>query len=281
MNEEQKEAYIWEVNLVKERYHDLDLRFDQMEKIYLFEKFNDKFHLLNDVHLGDFERREYFYLILKSILDTEQYERFHKSNINQEKQLEASIIEADENRQGELDELQQTIRFFRDDLHRPLMRDTRFRLLAAVFSKKSNYLANEYHDWLKARRQRISFLHFRTYRDLAPNALKLALLRLELEHIWPNYQDFSTTLDEVSKTIAHYLYQRFEDFRFEHAAELQSISNRIRAYFKPQQETQKARGGWHVIIKEQDEEESKKNFFMSIVLLNSTEYEWKSNNYQY
>ena len=104
------EEYKWYVKLVQDRNHNLNLTFEQAEKVYKHEQDKDTYSQKH--YFSAWEEWDYELTIFKEILNEEQfknYETFLKENIQR---YEQNLVELDSERINEIAYNEELINFY-------------------------------------------------------------------------------------------------------------------------------------------------------------------------
>ncbi len=197
------------LNWVKDRYHSLNLTFEQAEKIYYYEQ--DKNHYSSKHYFSNWEEWDYELTVFKEILNEEQfsyYENFLKNNIQR---YEQDLIRQDEERANDMPFLEEQIAFYEKEFLATVFKDWYIRDAWMISEKnKVAYLRTEYQNFLNETKKEIITQHFRHYRRFKPNELKVSLLRHQFYSIFPQYDFFEHQMDQPTKAVADYLKKDIE-----------------------------------------------------------------------
>ena len=265
------DEYKWYINLVKERYHTLDLTFEQAEKVYRYEQ--DK-EIYSDKHyFSVWEEWDYERTIFKQILNDEQFKTY-ETNLNESiQQYGQRLIEQDKENSNEIAYQEALIDFYETQFLPEFFKDPFMRFGWLLSDKaKVEYLRAEYKNYLNDTKKEMLTNHFRHNRTFKPNDLKLWLLRYKLYCVFPNYHYFKIKMDEPTKAVAHFINTKLhlpdhiDELLIRKLKELQDFSE---ANFKKYYNDTR---GWHVIGGQQTDEEKKENRAMSLLLLDEGKY---------
>lgn len=267
------EDYKWHINLVKDRHHALNLSFEQAEQIYKYEQDKNKFSEKH--YFSVWEEWDYEISTFRQILTTAQlkgYEEYMYENIKRHEQW---LVEQDNEKTNEITYLQELQVYYENEFLPDLYKDPFIFSYPKLHSDnlKIEFLKSEYKAFLNDRKKQILTEHFRFNRLFKPNELKASLLKHKLSYLWPDYNFFKYSCDEVTRTVIEYIKKRVKNFP-EQTEKL--LSNKI-AEFKVFNEGnfKKYYGdttGWHVVIGQLTEEEEKEEKLMTLLLVDIAKY---------
>ncbi|PZR30005.1 MAG: hypothetical protein DI535_00445 [Citrobacter freundii] len=263
------EAYNWYINLVKDRYHQLDLSFEQAEKIYHYQEEKD---IYSDKHFFSvWEEWDYERTVFREILNDDQFEKYDKVLQHQIKRYEQSLAAEDVERTNEILYHEEMINFYEQDFLPELFKDPFIRYGWSVLEKnKVDYLRNEYQRFLRNLKKELLTNHFRQNRTFKPTEFKLSLLRHKLHTLFPDYQYFKNQMDEPTRTIADYLKTKARNLPDETEKLLAKKFNELREFndrnFKKHYGDKRSEG-WHVEFVQFTPEEERENRSMTLLLL--------------
>lgn len=206
------EEHQWNIAIVKDRYHSLQLTFEQAEQVYKFEQ--DKGVYSADHSFSFWEERDYDYSMFKKVLNPEQLVIFEEWRNNTLESYQRSLVEQDQRNLIEIERHQQLFNYYNEQLL-PTFFDNAVIMAFPMFSKdkmKIDFLKAEYKQFLNEQKKRILVSHFRDNRIFAPNQLKASMLRHNLDYLWPEYDHFKSLMDEPTKSIAYYLTNQFRHY---------------------------------------------------------------------
>lgn len=267
------EEYNWHISLVKDRYHTLNLSFEQAEQVHRYEQEKNTF---SDKHFFSvWEEWDYELTTFREILNEEQTKLYEEHLHASIKRYEQSQIEHDVERTNEISYYEELIRFYEENFLPDLFKD-RFIRFDWLLSDKSKieYLRNEYKRFLNDTKKEILTSHFRHNRTFKPNELKLSLLRHKLCYIFPDYGYFKHGMDEPTRAVVDYLKikvrhlpEETEHLLTRKYKELKEFSD---SNFK--KHYGEIKDGWHVVARELSDEEVKEHRSMSLLLFDQEKY---------
>jgi len=267
------EEYKWYVKLVQDRNHNLNLTFEQAEKVYKHEQ--DKNTYSEKHYFSAWEEWDYELTIFKEILNEEQfknYETFLKENIQR---YEQSLVELDSERINEIAYNEELINFYETQFLPDFFKDPFLLTFGWLSADKAkiDYLRTEYKNYLNDTKKSILTSHFRHHRTFKPKELKLSLLQHKLSYIFPNYTSFKHEMDKPTLAVAHYLKTKFQylpdtldDLLTRKYNELKEFND---ANFKKYYGEIR---GWHVVVGQITPEEEKEHRAMTLLLLDKEKY---------
>ncbi len=266
------EEYQWHINLVKDRYHALDLTFEQAKKIFEYEQ--DKNTYSEKHFFSQWEEWDYELVTFKEILDAGQFKKYEKFLNKNILRYEKSLMEQDNEKHKEVAYYEEQINFYETKLLPDFFQDRVLHLGFFLYDKaKIEYLKAEYARFLIDTKKEILTSHFRNSRTFEPNKLKVALLRHKLLFIFPNYSYFKHQMDEPTKAIVHFLNSKFfclpeniEKLLTRKLNELKEFNEEL--FKKYYGDT----SGWHVVIGKKSDEEDREHRIMTFLLLDEAKY---------
>lgn len=266
------EEYQLLVNFVKDRYHTLNLTFEQAEKVYKYEQEKDTYS--DKYFFSAWEEWDYELSAFRQILNDEQfnsYENFLNENIQR---YEQGLIEQDSEKLKEIACYEEQINFYEAYFLPDFFKDPFLRFSWLLNDKaKIEYLRTEYKLFLNDTKKEILTSHFRHNRTFKPNELKVALLRHKLTCLFPDYRHFKYQMDEPTKAVARffitkhrYLPDNIEKLLARKFKELRDFNEAI--FKKYYSDTR----GWHAVVGKQADEEEKESRVMTLLLLDEGKY---------
>ncbi|KIC94359.1 hypothetical protein [Flavihumibacter solisilvae] len=268
------ENYPLFVGLVQDRFHYLNLSFEQAEKVYQYEQ--DKESYSGEKGFTDWEERDYERTIMMEILTAEQfssYETIRNENIQQH---ERYLAEEDGGLANQFAYSTELINFYETVYLPEFLNDrniTRQYVRALNQAAKVEFLKKEYKKFLVDSKREILITHFRLYRTFKPNQLKLSLLHHSLSYIFPDYQAFKSRMDDATRTVAEYLKEKLQivpettdELFLRKSKELNEFVTAItKKYFGDPRE-------WNIAIGHYTPEQERENRIMFPLLLDKESY---------
>lgn len=266
------EEYQWQVNLVKDRYHALNLTYEQSEKVYKYEHDKETF---SEKHIfSAWEEWDYELTVFKNILNEEQFARYqliHKENIQNYEQI---LTQQDNEADNQTQYYEELLNFYENQFLPDFFNTAIFRFGFILSEKtKMEYLKKEYKRFLNDTKKEMLTNHFRYNRTFKPNELNVALLRHKLFYFLPNYQYFKYNMDEPTKAVAKFLYAKVQNLPEEIEELITDKFNRVKDFTqKLNQKYYTETAGWHVVVAQQSVEDEKENKIMTCLLLDEQKY---------
>ncbi|HJV20530.1 MAG TPA: hypothetical protein VJ552_11675 [Sediminibacterium sp.] len=266
------EEYQLLINLVMDRYHTLNLTFEQAEKVYKYEQEKDTYsakHFFSAWEEWDYELSEF-----RQILNEEQlasHENYLNGNSQRYKQ---SLVEQDSEKEKDIACYEEQINFYETQFLPDFFKDPYLRFSWLLNDNaKIEYLRTEYKLFLNDTKKEILINHFRHYRVFKPNELKVALLQHKLSCLLPNYRQFKCQMDEPTKAVAlffitkhRYLPDNIEKLLARKFKELKIFNEAIfKKYYSDI-------GGWRAEVGQQSDEEENESRVMALLLLDEGKY---------
>lgn len=201
------EEYNWFVNLVKDRHNELDLSFEQAEKIYQYEQIKGAY---SDKHyFSVWEEWDYEWTTFKEILYPNQLNKYEQFLSENSKRHIQNLIEDDTKITNQILYHQELLSFYEDQFVPDFFKSP-FTLSVLINEKsKIKYLKAEYRRFLIENRTEILTHHFRHYRTYMPNTLKLSLVRHKLSCVHPDYRSFQHQMDKPTRAVSEYLKVKY------------------------------------------------------------------------
>lgn len=266
------EEYQWQINLVKDRYQNLNLTSEQAEKIYKYEQ--DK-NIYSEKHkFSAWEEWDYELTTFKEILDPEQFKNYENSLKENIRHYEESLTELDNQQDKEIAYCEEQINFYETQFLPELFKAPFVRHgLLFIDKPKIEYLRTEYKRFLNDRKMEILTSHFRHNKTFKPKELKAALLRHRLSGIFPDYSFFKHQMDKPTKAIAHFLNSKYrylpdniEELLARKFGELKDFNEGLSKKYYPET------GGWRIVVGKMTDEEEKECRRMTLLLLDKEKY---------
>lgn len=266
-----KEA--WEIKSKQQMFrhqYGISITKEQAEKILSFEEQNAHFSFKHP--LSRWESADLEWATFKDILDDTQFREYE---VGWDASRSEYIEELKQNDKSDecLKRLDRAQRFL--DLHRSLF-TSRFKSVVIHYNlsadlPKLQYLRQEFDRFLLEERRAILARHFRENRTYAPNALKIQLLRWELNHYFPDYPAFEREMDAPTRPIADFLKTQTYIIKDEARKVLEGIREELNAFNQAEKKKIGKINGWHVtIFPEADEATVKMQLDMSLFLMNAS-----------
>ena len=198
-----------DVKRIQNQYQNLNLTFEQAEKIYRFERSKA---IYSDKHyFSQWEEWDYESTTFREILNDEQYVEYEKLISTAILLFEQSLKDQDQETSNEIAFWKDQIEFYESHFIVNFFREP-YLLFHGWFSSerpKISYLKTEYARFLNESKKELLTNHFRFNRKLTPTALKISLLRHDSTRILPNFLAFKQWMDEPTKAISDHLAARF------------------------------------------------------------------------
>lgn len=276
------EQYRWDVQNTGDVYPaEINLSYEQKEKMYLYSMSKMLVHKGIE-YLTDFEEWEHESMVFRTILNDEQFNIYSDHLAAMRKRHEEAISLNDQELVKEISKAESRIKFYREAIVQPILKSKDLILVTAADHKKLEYLRTEYKDWLTKQRHRISVHHFRDYKALSPNRLKLALLKHQLDYIFPDIFFFLSTLDQSASSLVEDLCEGFSKFHHLNEHRLTQVKKDLIDDKQQQQDALfEIPAIWITPKVITPVTISDKDFQLSIALIDQDEYGWISNDYIY
>jgi hypothetical protein len=267
MTEEQKEYSQY----VQARFENLDLTLDQAFQIHLHEE--EKNSLSSGYLMSTWEEYDFDFMKFRHILNDKQLNEFGKKLDDLHKSFAESEREQTESHQKRIKYLTELIAAadsFKSDIVslRPYVE------FSGEFQIKRTYLKEEYSKFIIDTNSEYTTQHLRFNKHYNELELKSHFLSNKLiMQCWPNYCFFKEKMDEPTKAVAKYCYDRvsstdnLDNFIKELFDKIAATSNSI---YKKHYQEEKPRG-W-VINLNSTEQEQKENRLMGLVLYDPKKY---------
>ena len=263
----------WQINLVKDRYHRLDLTFEQAEKIYQFEQERD---IHSEKHyFSSWEEFDYELSTFRQILTTEQLKIYEKETADKTKQHEQNLMDEDIETTKEIAYVQELLAYYENEFLPDLYNDTIISIYPKLqVSTKIDFLKSEYKQYLNDTKKAILTSHFRHYRLFKPKTIQAALLRHRLSYLLPDYRSFKFSADDPTKAVINYVNARIKKFPDQTEELLRKKFSGLSAFNEGM--SKKYYGepkGYRIIIGPPSEEEEREGRVMSLLLLDRQGYD--------
>jgi hypothetical protein len=192
----------WLISLVQSRYEWLSLTKEQAKQIYDYE-INIEGILSKEYIPSSWEEKHIEQYFFKPILTPEQFSLYQIKNSEQEKDAESYLIEDDIKAKKDIEYLNEVLKYYESDLIPKIFyHKAKFKIgLMPEVRDRISFLKGEYIQYLKRRTKEICVAHVRYSKNFQPNKLKVELLRLELDRVYPNYYLFKRASDDVIKEL--------------------------------------------------------------------------------
>jgi hypothetical protein len=200
----------WEIVAVQRHYEYLGLSDEQAARVALFEKETRNF-MSGASQFSYWEEREYEWDCFRGLLSAEQwavFEREWQANIQR---YEVQLRSADATEWSkEAAVYEEMIGWYRAVFIPGCRKEAlQSSLVPFLEREKIDYLRASYIFFLRRARQEALVNHYRQYRTYQPNGLRLALLRQELLHLWPDHNRFYREADAPTQAIAGFVLERY------------------------------------------------------------------------
>lgn len=267
------EDYQLDINLIKDRYHALDLTLEQAEQIFRFEE--DKKSYSEKYFFSFWEEMQYDLSIFRQILTIGQLEVYEKDMVENTMRYEQLLIEQDADKANEISYNQKMITYYEDVFLPELTQDLFIFSIPKLHRDhvKIEFLKSEYKIFLNERRRKILSEHFRHNRLFKPNELQAALLRHKLCYLWPDYSSFKHLADEATVAVIDYINMKIKIFP-DQTEELLSKKLEDRRVFNIGnfKNHYANTNGWHVVTDHSTEIEKREHRVMTLLLFDKFYY---------
>ncbi len=266
------EEYKWTINLVRDRYHQFKLSFEQAEKIFEFEKTLDLHS--TKYFFSTWEEEDFILDNFRKILNEKQLKKFigrQKQNIRRHEQ---HLTEGDKEQEKYIKYYNELIDFYEQRIVPEFLKEKiHIDIAISIESKaKVEFLKQEYKKYLDEQKLNILTSHYRHNKLFSPNQLEVKLLMHKLECIIPIYFSFKNHIDKPTKAVAnflikkyHYIPTRLENFfklkQQEYSSAIEEIKSKHIGEIK----------GWHTTITETELQQIE-NQIMQVVLMDKEKY---------
>lgn len=266
------EEYNCTINLVKERHYQLELTFEQAEKVYKYEQ--EKNLYSNEYYFSVWEEYDYLLDNFQKILNEKQFKAFLTRHNEDIKNHEQFLIDNDKEQIKYIAYHNELLEFYNQNLFPAFFKEKFLtQTVSLSFEKaKIEFLKKEYKSFLDS--QKVGFIssHYRNSRHYQPNSLQLALLRHKLNYVIPNFSLFKVKMDEPTKSVASFLLNKFQHILERHQDFFKRKEEELTFFAKSIQEKYIGElKGWHIAATE-TEEERKENQIMQVVLIDIEKY---------
>lgn len=263
-----------EIRFVKGRYHQLNLRPEQAEKVLQFENMKESHSRTH--FLSAWEELDFEFSVFRTLLSEDQmihYEQRTREILNSHIER---LIEQDNANEIWANQMREQTDYLKNELIPSILSDiiSFAKLSIAHDRSKIEYLRANYKTFLHDRRKQILVDHFRHNKTYAPIQLKSALLGHYSSCLLPNCVAFESWADEPTRAILAFVKAKLPrrtsdvtDFFLGKLSESKAAFERIKKKYHRHIE------GWHVWPPDPlPEEEERKNWMMSMLLLDSNAY---------
>ncbi|MFD2918938.1 hypothetical protein ACFS6H_04390 [Terrimonas rubra] len=262
-----------EIDQIQQVFQQFNLSEEQALRIYYHEK--EKSIFQNNLHFSYWEEADHDLHFFRSVLKEEQFRQYEQQLKDKILHHEHGLAVQDNDKQKEIAYYKEVLDYYKTTLL-PALTDLRFfPFFGLIFSERSkyNYLQSEYKKFVQYTRKDMLVHHFRNYRQLMPNQLKVSLLSHSLHFYLPDYSSFRDQMDIPTKSMAQYFEEKVcrvdktsKQAIVDIIAELDVFTNSIYPnYFEES-------CGWHVDIGI-SEEDAILNSLMSVLLIDKDHYE--------
>ncbi|WP_265990214.1 hypothetical protein [Larkinella insperata] len=258
---------------MQQQYSWLNVTLEQAKWLHRFEQDKNlpsNSHFFSEWEEWDFERATF-----QAILTGEQFEKYEERQKEVIRNAQINRVEEDKTKLEEI-AYHQTLLEFYDQILPEFFKNPRMMNPLFFEDTKIEFLKAEYKRFLAERKKGLLVHHFRFYRTLMPNTLKLSLLHHKLNHVWPNYSLFKLGMDEPTKAIATYLEEKHSyvlediyEFVTQRMDKLNALNAENFAKFEKTFHGPIAKAG------PETPEELQKNQLMSVLLLDKDQYGWQ------
>lgn len=257
------------VELVQDRYHYLDLTFEQAEQVLKYEAIRDTFspkHMLSAWEDWDYEL-----IAFQGLLNESQRIRYDELKERRYAQCIEISIQQDNERARWLDYHRAKIEYLKNNLIPSLYTQPSPVFPSAFHADrvKIDYLKACYKTFLHERRKEALVHHIRFQKTFAPNGLKEVMLTHYTQCLLPDYWAFENAMDAPTKSVAQFIKDRLyrqnpeiTEFQSQKLEELKEFDRlNYEKFYQPIE-------GWSVWTGQPfSEEEEKAHWAMSLLLL--------------
>ncbi|MFC5407793.1 hypothetical protein ACFPMF_00625 [Larkinella bovis] len=275
----QQEEHQWLIDIIKDRFQNmygLELTDEQAERIHQFE--DDKNVYSATDFFSEWEEWDFEWASFKDILTEQQFETYEEKRKGFIQQMETGLKEADRARAVEIDYHQELIGYYENEFLPDFFNDRFLQPLAILPETKTkvDFLKAEYRRYLIEYRKHVLVGHFRYARTFRPNLLRISLLQLKLNHLWPDYFYFKRKMDESTKAVAEYLEKKV-DYLDDRTYEFVRKKFDALTVFNQKNEANYFSDwtGFRFTIGEMPPEELRICRLMGLVLLDKARYDWR------
>jgi hypothetical protein len=265
--------YAWYKEMLGVNYRIPDLTDQQIDKILLYEKEKAGFTSLRTFSI--WEEADYERYVFQAFLTEDQLSVYTGTVAENIKFNEKAFIESDVKNVEFIRREEQRLNFYRNKFVPAVFSD--HSILINIISQKEqtkiNYLKDEYRRYLRKNKLDAIVYHFRHYRSLQPNQLKLTLILHEISSIWPDYKTFENHMDVPTKTVAYYLLDliRTNPAWFNELLELQT--NLLQGLQITNTDISvESIPGWHTAPKISSPEKERETMVMNFLLYDKEKY---------
>jgi len=267
-----REEYQVHINWVKDRYPELNLTFEQAEKVFKYVKDKDTY---SDKHyFSAWEEWDYELSTFKEILNADQFKKYQTVLNENIQRYEQSLIELDNDKTNEIAYCEEQINFYETQVLPDFFKEPIIRMSLFINDKsKIKYLKEQYKHFLNETKKEILVNHFRHNRTFKPKELQVALLRHKLSYIFPDYNFFKHQMDKPTKAVASFLYSKLHFLPDTVEELLTQKTSEIKLFHEGLiQKNYGGLKGWHVATGKQTLEAEKELRTMTLLLLDEGRY---------
>ena len=138
------EEYQWNINLVKDRYHALDLTIEQAELFYRHEQEKDNYSRKH--YFSAWEEWDYEAYTFRQILTGEQFKVYDENLAENIRRYEQNLIELDNEKSNEIVYHQKMLEYYEKEFLPELLKDSFIFIFPALVTEKTKieFLKSEY-----------------------------------------------------------------------------------------------------------------------------------------
>jgi hypothetical protein len=267
------QEYKWHIGTIQNRYHFLNLDFQQAEKIYSYELMKDSFN----GSLSPWEAWDYETTVFTDILSEQQLIEYKRYNGNIVAQYKEDLVDADQWKLAEIEGLEERKQFYVNTFLPPLFKDFESIFSGRLIDNQSKiaFLKDEYAKFLAKSRGEAIAEHFRFNRTFMPNGLKTIILDHRLRCIMPAYLSFKRQMDPPTKKTGNFLMQQLDTLSDETENLLTSKLNELHEFSLAQVTKRYNESNLGSIwIAERTPAKEKENLVMSLLLFDEKKYDF-------
>ena len=261
------------INFIKDRYHWLNLTFEQAEQLYPFER--DRYKHSDKRYFSDWETYDYELSTFRQILTADQLKIYEEELAEKIKVHEQNLIDEDSKRDNEIAYTHEILAYYENEFLPELYQDTYTFTYQKIgpAPTKIQYLKSEYKQYLHDSKAEILINHFRNYRLFKPKALEAALLRHKIFYLWPYYRHFKFSADDATKSVINHVKSSISRFPDQTEELLQKKMTALIAFKEKLHEKYYGeRQGWHLSVGQSTEEEQNEERILTLLLLDRDKY---------
>jgi hypothetical protein len=268
-----RQEYEWSIKMVRERYQQYHLSFEQAERVFRYEEERDNVYA-GRYSFSAWEEWDYEMSVFREILAPDQLSKYEEVRLEELRQVEQYMTEQDAGKLNDVRYAQERLDYYANSFL-PDFQSPAFWQVPILLTERNkvDFIKHEYKVFVHRTKRQILMEHFRQHRLLMPNLLKYSLLWQEVDYLWPNYHAFRAEMDEPTRAVDAFLRAKvlaYEDKASFLEVKLEELRvsnfNRFEKYYKD------GSGGWHVLPAKKSREEAKQDGLMTLLLLDRDKY---------